>query len=180
MTDTGVNKTLDEFFTYLQATPGSNRVNVIHSMCLMPLFNDLLGGKMKKFALKDKRFWESLIRKCFPNLKFSKDEAAMNTILYTGTANELPTSNNIPSKSIKYDLSKGQKLITPAVIGKKFWIAIPVGYSLDRLNNLSFGGDWIEGNKLLMENTTINNGQYHLYWWDSIVPAMSTYQIILK
>lgn len=181
MADTGVKEVLDGFFAKLQTSPGTTEVNTIHAMCLMPLFEDLLGGKMKSFALKDKKFWQSLINKCFPGLRFASDtSSAMNSILYVGTADQLPAHNNIPSVSLGYDIKKAPRIISPNVTGKKFWVAIPIGYTLDRLNNLSFGGDWIEGSKLIMENITINNGQYHLYWWDSVVAARCIYQIILK
>lgn len=181
MTSTGVNETLGMFFKSLQVSPGSTEVNKIHSMCLMPLFEDLLGGKMKTFALKDKCFWNKLLEKCFPNLQFSKDtDSAMNSILYTGTANSLPTSNDIPAHSISYDINKAGRLVTPKVNGTKFWVAVPYGFSLEGLNNLSFSGDYVEGSKMLMESTNINNGHYHLYWWDSVIPAKCIYQIILK
>ena len=180
MVDTGVKQTLDGFFNQLKVSPGTTQVNLIHTMCLMPLFEDILGGKMKDCALKDKKFWEKLLAKCFPNLRFSKDGEMRNTILYVGTADQLPTSNEIPAKSLRYDINSTSRIVSPNVTGKVFWVAVPAGYALDRLNNLSFGGDWIEGNKLLMESTTINNGQYYLYWWNSVIEARCIYQIILK
>ena len=180
MADTGTKEMLDKFFSILQVSPGTTQVNTLHAMCLMPLFNDILGGKMRKFAIKDKLFWQKLIDKCFPWLRFASDESTMNTLLYIGTGVNLPTGDNIATESISYDISKGQKMVSPRVMGNYFWIAVPAGYSLSRVNNLNFGGDFIGASGFKMESKVIKNGHYNFYWLVSKVPFKSTYQIILK
>lgn len=181
MADTGVKETLDGFFAALQVSPGTMQVNKLHAMCLMPLFEDLLGGKLKAFAQKDKKFWQCLMDKCFPRLRFASDTtSAMNTLLYTGTANTLPDAAYIPSLSTSYDISKKVRMVTPRVMGKYFWIAVPAGYALSRVNNLSVEGDWMSASIFKMESRIINNGHYNLYWLKARVPIKSTYQIILK
>lgn len=180
MADTGTKETLDTFFNKLQVSPGTTQVNTLHAMCLMPLFEDLLGGKLKGYASKDKSFWQKLIDKCFPWLRFSCDTSAMNTRLYTGTGDEKPTGATIPTTSIGYDIDKTARLITPQLVGKYFWVALPNGYSLSRINNLSFAGDYIGLSVFKKEAITINNGQYTLYWFKSPLPFKSTFQIILK
>lgn len=181
MVDTGTKETLDRFFAALQVSPGTTKVNALHTMCLMPLFEDLLGGKMKKFATKDKCFWQKLLDRCFPWLQFTSDtSSAMNTLLYIGTGVNLPDGDNIATESISYDISKNQNMISPRVMGNYFWIAVPSGYALSKVNNLDFSGDFIKASGFKMESKIIKNGQYNLYWLKSLIPFRSTYQIILK
>lgn len=181
MADTGTKETLDIFFNKLQVSPGTTQVNTLHAMCLMPLFEDLLGGKLKRYASKDKSFWQKLIDKCFPWLRFSCDtSSAMNTLLYIGTSINLPDGDNIATESISYDISKNQKMISPRVMGNYFWIAVPTGYALSRTNNLSFDGDFINASGFKMESKVIRNGYYNFYWLKAVIPLRSTYQIILK
>lgn len=181
MADTGTKLTLDNFFEFLQATPASNSLNKIQAMCLIPLFEDLLGGKLKKFALKEKRFWQEFMRKCFPNLDFTKDCGGLsNYTIYAGTADSLPEASSIPDLSVSFDASKDNMMVTPRITGVVFWVAIPTGLMLSRVNNLNFDGDYIDASGFRLQNITINNSQYYLYWLKSRIPFMSTYQIILK
>ena len=179
MADTGVNATLDNFFETLKVSPGTVNLNELHAMCLMPLFNDLLGGKMRDKALKDKSFWQKFMDRCFPNLRFTADKSCANTIMYIGTADSFNDSI-ILSNSITYDISTANKIISPRVTGTYFWIALPSGFALSRVNNLDFTGDFIPASGFKMESRTIKNGQYNLYWLKSRIPFKSTYQIILK
>lgn len=180
MADTGVTTILGNFFETLKVSPGTVNVNELHAMCLMPLFNDLFGGKMKDKALKDKSFWQKFMDRCFPNLRFSNDTTCANTIMYVGTVNGGFDDTIILNNSITYDISKTDKIISPRVIGTHFWIAVPSGVALSRVNNLDFTGDFIPASGFKLESKTIKNGQYNLYWLKSKIPFNSTYQIILK
>ncbi len=179
MADTGVNEVLGNFFEILKISPGTVNLNKLHAMCLMPLFNDLLGGKMKDMALKDKSFWQKFMDRCFPNLGFSSDSTCANTTLYVGTA-DVFNDTIILNNSATYDISKSNRMISPRVTGTYFWIAVPAGFALSKANNLDFAGDCIPASGFKMEARTIRNGQYYLYWLKSRIPFKSTYQIILK
>lgn len=181
MADTGVNDILNGYFDRLKVSVGTTDVNTLHAMCLMPLLNDILGGKMTDIASKDKSFWQKFIDKCFPNLRFSKDSNCMNTMLYAGTSvSALPSAEDIPLQGLSYDVSTGIKMLTPRITGNYFWIAVPDGLALSKVNNTDFAGDLIPASGFKRENITIHNGQYSLYWLKSKIPFKSTYQIILK
>lgn len=183
MVDTGVKYTLDNYFETLKVSPGTTQVNKLHAMCLMPLFNDLLGGKLKSFAVKDKSFWQKLMDRCFPYLHFGNECDAMgNNILYVGSANSAPSSAVILANSMTYDLSKSARLISPEglSIGTYYWVAVPAGRQLSRINNLDFSGDYLPATKFTTEPMTINNGQYIVYYIKSRMPLKTTYQIILR
>ncbi len=181
MANTGTLDTINRYFDTLKVSPGTVNLNALHAMCLMPLLNDLFGGKMKDYAVKDKSFWLKFMEKCFPNLHFGTESSCANTVLYVGTFDTAPTSSTIIlSNSETYDLSNNTKIISPRVTGTYFWVAVPSGYSLSRVENLNFAGDFIPASGFTRENTTIKNGQYSLYWLKSRIPFKSTYQIILK
>lgn len=181
MADTGVTDSLNGYFDGLKVSVGTTNINTLHAMCLMPLLNDILGGKMRDHASKDKTFWQKFIDRCFPNLKFASDSNCANTMLYVGTSTEsLPQASEIPTKGLSYDISSGKRLLTPRITGAYFWIAIPDGIILSKVNNTDFTGDFIPASGFKRESIIIQNGHYSLYWLKSRIPFKSTYQIILK
>ena len=51
--DNGVREALENFFSILQVSPGTIKLNELHRMCLMPLLNDILGGKLYEYVTDD-------------------------------------------------------------------------------------------------------------------------------
>ena len=185
MDKTGTLDTLNTYTVALKNSSMSQEVNELHKMCLLPLLNDILslGGRLRSFVAKcDKKIWEALISNCYPNLKFESpcDEQTMVGYIYVGTADSLPNGSQLPALSKTFDIKNSRYIVSDRVTGTYFWIAIPYGMTLKKVDNISFNGDWIELSKFTMTSNIIRSTQYHIYYVRSLIPLMSTYKITVE
>ena len=164
----------------------TQKVNRLHKMCLVPFFKDLLSyeGRLRKYVTdKDKVFWEKFLSCCFPGLRFETQITSMSLPIYIGSSNDAPNAQTILAHSKTYSTDNRDYLIygrgdrTP---GKYFWIALPSGYALERVDNLEFTGDYMSASIFRKENVTINHGNYILYYVKAAVPLQTSYKVILK
>ena len=184
MDSTGTLNAINRYTAALRNSSMSQKVNELHRMCLLPLLKDILsaGGRLRKFVTKDDRkIWDSFILNCFPDLRFeSVCEQTMGGYIYVGTADSLPEGSQIPSLSREFNTSVSKYIASDRVTGTYFWIAIPYGMTLKRVDNINFQGDWIEISKFTKISSTIRNTQYYIYYVNSSIPLMSTYKITVE
>lgn len=159
----------------------TQKVNGLHKMCLMPFLKDLLSyeGRLRKYVTeKDRIFWEKFLSCCYAGLKFEGSKA-MGIPIFIGSADTFDV-NSILNNSVEYSTEQKGQLISNRVMGYYFWIALPSGYALDRVDNLNFTGDSIQATGFKQTNLVLRNGNYAVYYLKARIPFKSTYRIILK
>lgn len=184
MDNTGTLNTINRYTAALRSSSMSQKVNELHKMCLLPLLKDILSfeGRLRKFVTRnDRKIWDNFILSCYPDLKFeSACGQTMNGYIYVGTADYLPGESEIVSLSKEFNTSVSKYIASDRVTGTYFWIAVPYGMTLKRVDNMSFQGDWIEISKFTKISSTIRNTQYYIYYVNSSIPLMSTYKITVE
>lgn len=184
MDNTGTLNTINRYTAALRSSSMSQKVNELHKMCLLPLLKDILSfeGRLRKFVTRnDRKIWDNFILNCYPDLKFeSACGQTMNGYIYVGTEDYLPGENEIVSLSKEFNTSVSKYIASDRVTGTYFWIAVPYGMTLKRVDNMSFQGDWIELSKFTRVPRTIRNTQYYVYYVHSTIPLMSTYKITVE
>ena len=181
MDKTGTYNMVNRYTESLKKSSMTQKVNKLHKMCLMPFLKDLLSyeGRLRKYVTdKDKVLWGKFLSCCYTGLKF-EDGMAMNIPIFIGSANTFDV-NSILANSVEYSTEQKNQLISDRVMGTYFWIALPSGYALNRVDNLNFAGDSIPATGFRQTNLVLRNGNYVVFYLKSIVPFRSTYQIILK
>ena len=100
-------------------------------------------------------------------------------LIYSGTSNSYPTDNVILNTSIKYASSE-ERIASPIVVGKYFWVAVPKTFELTAVENKNFKGDYIPLDYFESFNTTIDGIDYKVFYTESVIPLNSAYIISLK
>lgn len=181
MDKTGTYNMVNRYTESLKKSSMTQKMNKLHKMCLMPFLKDLLSyeGRLRKYVTeKDKVLWGKFLSCCYAGLKF-EDSTVMSIPIFIGSANTFDV-NSILANSVEYSTEQKNQLISDRVMGTYFWVALPSGYALDRVNNLNFAGDSIPATGFRQTNLVLRNGNYIVFYLKSIVPFRSTYQIILK
>lgn len=172
---------INRYTDSLKKSSMTQKVNKLHKMCLVPFLKDFLSydGRLRKYVTeKDKVFWSKFLSCCYAGLKF-EDSKPMGIPIFIGSADTFDV-NAILNNSVEYTTEQTGQLISDRVMGHYFWIALPSGYALDRADNLNFAGDAIPSTGFMHTNLVLRNGNYTVYYLESIIPFKSTYRIILK
>ena len=183
MDKTGTYKMVNKYTESLKKSSMTQKVNKLHKMCLVPFLKDLLSleGRLRKFVTdKDRIFWEKFLSCCYAGLKFEERGSTMGVNIYIGYSDDFPSEDTIVNTATVYSTDNINNLISDRILGKYFWIAVPTGYAVDRVENLSVAGDYISSSYFKVENITLSNGNYVLYSTKTVVPLKSVYKIILK
>ena len=96
---------------------------------------------------------------------------------YVGFDNNYPSPDIILSKSECFDFDVNSTIVSQRVMGNYFWVVIPYGYSLERANNLNFGGDYIPGSGFRKEPILLNAKLYNRFYLISTIPLRNTYEL---
>ena len=181
MVNIDVLPVLNEYFGFLKSSCGTLNKSELKRLCVLPLLKDIVNGPLTPYVRdSDVIYIDSYIRECYSDLISSDSNSYTKVYLvYSGTSNSYPTNNVILNTSLKYASSE-EKIASPLVSGKYFWIAIPRGIELSSVDNKNFKGDYIPLDYFRSFDTDIDGLEYSVYYTESVIPLNSTYVISMK
>lgn len=185
MDSTGTYQVANEYTYMLKKASMTTKVNSLRKMCLLPFLKDILSkeGNLRKYVSdKDKKIWNKFLSCCFPELSFEQICSMPSNLIYIGNGNESPLNVNIPERSVAYSTDDTSSLISEMVHGRYFWVALPYGLSLMKIEAVNDGGlpDTLDLSLFSRVDTTINNGQYNLFFVKARIPLQRIYKITVK
>ena len=181
MVNIDVLPVLNEYFSFLRSSCGTINKNELKRLCILPLLNDIVNGPLTPYVSEsDVIYIDQYIKECYSDIiSPNKNPYTKVYLIYSGTSNSYPTDNVILNTSIKYASSE-EKIASPIVAGKYFWIAVPKTFELTAVENKNFKGDYIPLDYFESFNTTIDGIDYKVFYTESVIPLNSAYIISLK
>ena len=181
MVNIDVLPVLNEYYSVLRSTCGTMNKSELNKLCLLPLLKDIVDGPLSPYVKEsDVLYIDQYIKECFADLISPLPNPYLQVyLIYSGTSDFYPSNNVILNTSLKYSSSEN-KIASPQVSGKYFWIAFPKGFSLTAVDNKNFKGDYIPLNYFESFTTTINGIDYSVYYTESVIPLNSTYIISIQ
>lgn len=113
------------------------------------------------------------------NLGIVREKKSCNYLtVYSGWADTVENINI--ENGIKIDV-KNNSFTTAEGEGLFVWLAIPSNLSIDSVENTRFYGDFIQNNLIQIENQSIYNTDYKVYYYEFLgLPSDNRYNVILK
>lgn len=176
------------YFEFLRRSCGTVSMGELKRLCLLPLLKDIVNGRLSFYVTEnDEIAINNYIRECFPELLSGDSDFTMTYLIYSGTSDSFPTNNVIKNSSITY-ASTEERVISPQVVGRYFWIAVPSDITIEKVANRlfkytpdfkdrSFVGDYIPIDLFETFSTNIDGLNYTVYYTKSTICLNSTYLI---
>lgn len=165
------------YFEFLRRSCGTVSMGELKRLCLLPLLKDIVNGRLSFYVTEnDEIAINRYLEECYPELLVGDSPFSMTHLIYSGTSDSFPTNNAIRNLSITY-ASTEEKVISPQVTGKYFWIAVPKGINIEKVANKNFDGDYIPLEFFESFSTNINGIAYDVYYVKAIICINSTYTI---
>ena len=95
---------------------------------------------------------------------------------YVGFDNAYPSVDVILEKSDSSYFDVNSTIATQEAKGIYLWAVIPHGYSVERMNNLDFAGDYLLGSAFRKEPIVINNRLYNRFYIQAVLPFNTRYE----